>query len=164
MVLNHGNIKNSNFIRYLFFDNLSSEEHHKICNDYLKTIERLDIRNYLKHEKYFHDAIITIKEYESTIKIGFSYLNEVLGKEETSFVLFKKAKILSWNKVKKSGHIARLNKQIVPHQYGYSEFYTDKGFNYVSMVVFPKPTDKTNTGIYFPIVTIKFEEIEIEIA
>jgi hypothetical protein len=164
MILNHGNIKNSNFLRYLFFDNLLSEEHHKKCNDYLKTIKRLDIKKYVENEKYFHDAIITIKEYESTIKIGFIFLNEVSGKEETIFVLFKNAKILSWNKVRKSGHIARLNKQIIPYQYGYSEFYTDKGNNYISMVVFPKSTDKTNTGIYFPIVTIKFEEIEIEIA
>ncbi len=164
MILNHGNIKKSKLLRYLFFDNLSSEEHYNKCNDYYKTIEMLNIKKYIQHEKYFHDALITIEEYASNIKISFSYFIEESGKQETVFVIFKKAKILSWNKVKKSGHIARLNKRIIPYQYGYSEFYTDKGISYVSIVVFPKPTDKTNTGIYFPIVTIKFEDIEIEIA
>lgn len=161
MILNHGNIKNSKFLRYLFYDNLSSEEHYKKCIDYNKTIERLNIKKFIKHEKYFHDAFITIEEHEATIKITFKYLNEDIGKDETGFVLFKNAKIISWNKIKKSGHIARLNRRIIPYQYGYSEFYSDKGIKYVSMVIFPKPTDRTNTGIYFPIVTIKFEDIEI---
>jgi hypothetical protein len=55
-----------------------------------------------------------------------------------------------------------MNKTVNPYQYGYSEFYTDNGNKHVSIIVFTKPNSRIKIGIYYPIVTIRYEEMVIE--
>jgi hypothetical protein len=146
----------------MFLDNLPLEDHLKKCEEYHKTIEKEEFEKYLRIEKYLHDSRISIKEGKINIKIEFSFLNEEIDKEEVKSIIFKNAKIISWNKFRRSGHISRMNKIVNPYQYGYSEFYTDNGNKHVSIIVFTKPNSRIKIGIYYPIVTIRYEEMVIE--
>ncbi|MBQ2355368.1 MAG: hypothetical protein II397_06075 [Treponema sp.] len=65
---------------------------------------------------------------------------------------------MSLNCVKRNGHISRINRDYKPLQYGYEEFYEDNGKNYISIIVFG---EKIRKGIYYPFITIEFENIEI---
>jgi hypothetical protein len=109
-----------------------------------------------------HDSRIDIEIHDLAIRIACHFLNEEIDREDTKVIIFQNAKVISWNKCRRSGHISRLNRKIVPYQYGYSEFYTNNGVKYVSILVFTNKNDKTNTGIYYPIVTIKYEEMIIK--
>jgi len=162
MLLNHGNIKKSKLLRYLFLDNLPAEDHLMKCEEYHKTIEQEEYFDYLRIEKYLHDSRINIIEDKKDIRIEFTFLNEEMGKDDVKVIIFQKAKVISWNKCRKSGHISSMNKRVKPYEYGYSEFYKDNGKNYISIVVFPGPNNKVKTGIYYPIVTIQYEEMIVE--
>jgi hypothetical protein len=162
MILNHGNIRKSKLLRYIFLDNLPSEDHLKKCQEYHKTIEKEEFTKYLRIEKYLHDSKISIKKDKLNIKIEFSFLNEEIDKDQIKTIIFKNAKVISWNKCRRSGHISRMNKPINPYQYGYSEFYTDNGNKYVSIIVFTKPNCKIKIGVYNPIVTIRYEEMILD--
>ncbi len=162
MILNHGNIRKSRLLKYMFFDNLPSEEHRKKCEEYHRTIEKKEFAEYVRIEKYLHDSRMRMEADDLDIKMEFTFWNETIDKECAKVIIFHHAKVISWNKCRRSGHLSRMNRKVNLYRYGYSEFYTDNGNKYVSIVVFTKPESRINAGIYHPIVTIRYEEMIIE--
>ena len=75
-----------------------------------------------------------IKEHDFAIRIAFMFWNEEKNKEEKKAIIFQNAKVISWNKCRRSGHLPRMNKKINAYQYGYGEFYTDNGNKYISII------------------------------
>lgn len=162
MILNHGNIRKTKLIKYMFLENLPLELHQKKCEEYHKTIENEEFSEYLSIEKYLHDSIIVINKCDFVIRITFEFWNEEKEKSETISIIFQNAKIISWNKCRRSGHLSKMNRKVNPHRFGYCEFYTDNGIKYISIVILTKSNNRINTGIYFPIVTIRYKRMIVE--
>ncbi len=113
MILTFGNIKKSKILKYIFLD-IPDE---RIFDERYKIFEGL------------HDA--TIKIQEENKNVVFDFLENLNRK-----LIFKNAKIVSKNLVKKNGHIARLNKNITPTAYGYKELYEHFGHKYATFALF----------------------------
>jgi len=167
MILNNGNIKKkSKILQYNFYFNdkeeLDTNEYMARLVKYHKTIENEDFVDYLKIEKYLHDSKVTIKSINSNVIIDLNYWKDEDNRSCNGELIFTNAKILSWNKVKKTGHISRMNKDYIPYQYGYDEFYTHNNEKYVTIVFFNRGSrHKINTGIYYPMLTIKYGSIQV---
>ena len=73
------------------------------------------------------------------------------------------AKLISTNKVIKTGHISRLNKNVKLQQYGYDEIYKLNGRNYITIAFFTRGNREIiNTGVYYPMFTYSFKEIFVK--
>ena len=105
-----------------------------------------------------HDAKIYLKQINGDVLIKVNTYDSEEQKSIYFDIIFEKAKILSWNTVKENGHISRLNKKYKPQEYGYEEFYEDNGKKYVSLILFG---NKIRKGLYYPMVTINYENIRI---
>jgi hypothetical protein len=161
MLLTYGNIRKSKILRYYFFDDLDNETFAKYVNIYYESINTKENNDYLKIDKYLHDAEVKIEIQEKDIIIHLIYWDKK-SEHKKAQMIFTDAKIISQNKIKKSGHIARLNKRYIPVEYGYDELYTDKGSKYITIIFFYRRWEgrKINTGIYYPLMTIKYDKIK----
>jgi len=162
VILNNGNIKKSKLLRYIILDDVSQEEYIDKITKYHKTIETQEFKEYLEIEKFIHDSKIDIKITKNQLEIRLEYWKSEIKKLEQSSLIFKNGKIVSWNKIRKSGHISRQNTTIKPYEYGYDEFYEYNGQKYVTILIFTKPGSKVNTGIYYPIITIRYDKMEVK--
>ena len=113
-------------------------------------------------EAAFYGPKIDIKITKNQLEIRLEYWKSEIKKLEQSSLIFKNGKIVSWNKIRKSGHISRQNTTIKPYEYGYDEFYEYNGQKYVTILIFTKPGSKVNTGIYYPIITIRYDKMEVK--
>ena len=159
MLLTYGNIKKSKILKYIYLSYYNDDESRKALLEYNKSIikdfEKSDI---IKIYKYLHDAKIYLKKINGNVVIKVNTYDSEEKKPIYFDIIFEKAKILSWNTVKETGHISRLNKKYKPKEYGYEEFYKDNGKKYVSLILFG---NKIRKGSYYPLVTINYENIRI---
>lgn len=94
MLLTHGNIRKSAYLKYILGDVEEGEQQFPSGGQY-KLFEDL------------HDASVKIiTESEDVVLV----LNLCTSPNTNKRIVFRKAKIISKNRVKRSGHIARLNK------------------------------------------------------
>ncbi|MBO4804457.1 MAG: hypothetical protein J5554_00275 [Paludibacteraceae bacterium] len=141
MLLTYGNIRKSAYLKYIFGDVEEGEQQFPSGGHY-KLFEDL------------HDASVNIKtENEDVV------LELCTASNTNKRIVFRKAKIISKNRVKRSGHIARLNKPVVPYEYGYEEIYTDSGNNYITFVLFYKRRSKKRSFSDRMLLTIRYEEV-----
>jgi hypothetical protein len=160
MILNHGNIKKkSHILKYHYFDyDISDESRMHMYNEYIKGLNDVPgIENYRSIQKDLHDSCITIKSSSNDIILELDIYNEQIDNYRKSLV-FKNAKIISYNKILKSGHISNINKNVIPHEYLYDEIYKDGINYYITIIITTKPRIKINN--YYPLITIRFERID----
>ena len=151
MLLTYGNIRKSRILKYMYCEDIDDNLYFNRLEEYEKSIP---YKQFLSIREFLHDTDIVIKKNKNDISIyAFSR-----NKTKCYNIIFKNAKILSLNCVKRNGHISRLNRNYRPLQYGYEEFYENNGKNYISIIIFGK---KIKKGIYYPFITIEFENIEI---
>jgi len=167
MLLTNGNIKTkSKILQYHFYfskdKKLENDEYINFLITYHKTIENDEFAEYIKIEKYLHDSTVKIFNKNKSIIIEFNYWKNDENRVCTGELEFLDATLMSWNKVIKSGHISRLNKNITPCEYGYDEFYKHNNEKYVTIIFFTKDKNqRVNTGIYYPMLTIKYKWIKV---
>jgi hypothetical protein len=166
-MLNNGNIKKkSKILQYHFYfsdkEELDNKEYMNRLIKYHKTIENDEFADYLKIEKYLHDSKVNIKKVNNNIIIELHYWKDEENRSCNGELKFIDSKIISWNKVIKTGHISRMNKEYIPYQYGYDEFYIKNNEKYVTIIFFNRGSRKIiNTGIYYPMLTIKYKSIQV---
>lgn len=148
MILTHGNIKKSRILKYIFLD-LPDDE---LLSAYEENSAQYTIFDGL------HDSKIRITKSGSDIVIDFSKSRHG-GTQTPRSITFSDAKIISQNRVSKNGHIAKLNKKVVPQEMGYQEIYTHCGQNYITFVFFYQKKTKKRSFSKM-LVTIRFREIK----
>ena len=159
MLLTYGNIKKSKILKYIYLADYNDDEYRKAFLEYNKSIVKdFEKSDFIKIYKYLHDAKIYLKQINGNVVIKVNTYDSEEKKSIYFDIIFEKAKILSWNTVKENGHISRLNKKYKPQEYGYEEFYEDNGKKYVSLILFG---NKIRKGLYYPMVTLNYENIKI---
>ena len=159
MLLTYGNIKKSKFLKYIYLSDYNDDEYRKALHEYNKSIiKNFEKSDFIKIYKYLHDAKIYLKQTNGNVVIKVKTYDSEEKKLVYFDIIFEKAKILSWNTVKESGHISRLNKKYKPREYGYEEFYEDNGKKYVTLILFG---NKVRKGLYYPMITLNYENIRI---
>lgn len=162
-MLNYGNISKSKILKYHFFIEIDNENFRKQWNIYHKYLLSDEFVEYRKIEKYLHDSRIKIQKELNNINIQLDYWKDESNCRKKGLLVFENSKIISWNKVLKSGHISRINKKIIPLQYGYDEFYSINGIKYVTIIFFTRgKCRKINTGIYYPMLTLKYDSMKVK--
>ena len=159
MLLTYGNIKKSKFLKYIYLSDYNDDEYRKALLEYNKSIiKNFEKSDFIKIYKYLHDAKIYLKQTNGNVVIKVKTYDSEEKKLVYFDIIFEKAKILSWNTVKETGHISRLNKKYKPREYGYEEFYEDNGKKYVTLILFG---NKVRKGLYYPMVTLNYENLRI---
>ncbi|OHD20629.1 MAG: hypothetical protein A2086_01635 [Spirochaetes bacterium GWD1_27_9] len=143
------------------YDNyLSENELVKLYDNYIENINSISgISEYRKIKNYLHDSIINKISINKDILFNLTLYDETKNISFTKKMIFQNGRIISYNKVLKSGNIKRINKSLKAYEYLYDEFYKIENSNYVTIIFTNK--NKTKTGFYFPMVTIKFDTIRV---
>ncbi len=162
MLLNSGNIKKkSRILKSHFFDTgIPGEISDQIYNDYCADLDNIPgIENYRLISKDLHDSLISIRLSADDVILALELYNDFAGSYKKTLI-FKDARIISYNKILKSGKISRINRKIEPYEYLYDELYYDDNYCYITIIVTTKKRVKVE--VYFPILTIRFKKIDID--
>lgn len=162
MSFNDGNIKKKSKILYLhmFNDDCVDDFYTEIYNNYNESRNQINgINEYKKIERCLHDSYIKKITVYNDIIFDLQLFIDDEEKTINKKMTFVNSKIVSYNKILKSGKIKKINKKFRPYEYLYDEFYKFNNNNYITIIVTTK--SKINTGYYFPMITIKFETIKI---
>ncbi|TAH48291.1 MAG: hypothetical protein EWM51_10960 [Treponema sp.] len=161
-LLTHGNIQKSKVLKYYFpnqrkIDSLAEEE------SQLSYIKKLPFVNLVNIIPYMHDASIWFSRDNNDVLIRFwtDYHEDEIGILSGSF-RFVDAKMYGFQRVLKSGHIGKFNKDIKNLSWGYEEFYKVNNSHCLTLIVFDESYSNYKTGIYGLLVTIKFRDLVVE--
>jgi hypothetical protein len=161
-MLNNGNLKDkSRLLKYYIFDLPNQDQDFKIeYEKYDKSILRdASVKSYTEINRFLHDGKILKYSTGEDIIFEMELWDE---KEKKSFIkkmYFIGGKVLSLNKVLKSGKIARFNKIYQPKDYLYDEIYFENNRKIITIICTIK--DNSKSGIHYPLLTISFNEIKV---
>lgn len=153
-LLNHGNIRKSKILRHHFLD-FGDELFQKDSADHFGRIK--GEAELLKIYDNLHDSKLNIMEENCKVILDLR-LAQTGG---AARLIFDGGKIVSFNTVKRNGHISRLNKTVTPEEYGYEDIYSDLGKKYFSLVFFYRERQnhgRSSTGL----LTIRYENLRVK--
>lgn len=161
-LLTHGNIQKSKVLKY-YFPNMREIDSIAEKEAQLSYIDKLPFVNLSTMMPYMHDASIWFSRENNDVLIRFwtDYYEDETGILSGSF-RFIDAKMYGFQRVLKSGHIGRVNRDIKKLSWGYEEFYRVNNSHCLTLIVFDESNTSYKNGMYGLLVTIKFLDLIVE--